>query len=266
MQAGFGLVCTNEHPLQQARILQQVFEYAGPGQWAYLGTVNKAFREVYKQCPSAERAGFNKLGEPVKVNACAHTTLYSEVFASLSRLQWAMATGLTLHINTKGVQRLAGRYADIETLVLLRELGMSWSAAVFKGASASRNKAKLHWLVNEQQCPMAEKDIPEVVRWKPPVIDAQPRQAEEVDIDWLQEHGGAAEQSTAHSAGGAQCCCCCCCFSAKPVTLSQREKGEKHVCRRACETTGWCCLGCFYGIGKCCWFMCQCVAALGQGL
>eukprot|EP00953_Heterococcus_sp_UTEX-ZZ885_P020343 11391-Heterococcus_DN1.PRE.1 len=185
MQAGVEqqTIRSNEHPLLHARILQQVLKYAGPGQWAFLGTVNKAFKEVYERCSSAERAGFNKLGEPVNVNAAPRMTLYSEVFASPSRLQWAMATGLTLHINTKGVQRLAGRCADIETLMLLRELGLSWTAAVFKGASASKDKAKLRWLVSEQQCPMAEKDIPEVIRWKPPAIDCQPRQAEEVDTD-----------------------------------------------------------------------------------
>jgi hypothetical protein len=254
----------NEHPLLHARILQRLLEYAGAGQWAYLGTVNRVWKEVYERCSSVERAGYNTQGEPVKVNAAPRMTLYSEVFASQSRLQWALATGLTLHSNTKGVQRLAGRHADIETLLLLRELGLSYTAAVFKESSASKDKAKLHWLVSEQQCPMAEKDVPEVAASKSPVIDAQPRQAEEVDADWLQEHGGAAEQSAA-AAAGAQCCCCCC-FSAKPVTLSQREKGEKHVCRRACEATGWCCLGCFYGIGRCCWFMCQCVAAFGQGL
>jgi hypothetical protein len=249
------------HPLLHARILQRLFEYAGAGGWAYLGTVSKAWTEFYESCASVERAGYNQQGESVQVNASPHMTLYSEVFASPSRLQWVVASGLTPHINTKGVQQLAGRYADIATLMLLRELGLPWTAAVFKGASASKDKAKLHWLVSEQQCPMAEKEkeLPEAVL----VIDTQPRLAEFVDTtaEWLQEHGGAAEQSAA-VAGGARCCCCPC-LNAEPLTLSQREKGEQYVCRRACEKTGVCCLMCWYGIGKCCWCICYFLAALG---
>jgi hypothetical protein len=129
-----------------------------------------------------------------KVFTCVprHTTC-AEVFASASRVKLAHTCGLQLSDPRARrpvqsgiiVQGQAGKYADVETLLVAHELGLPWSAPVLCGAAESGSLPKLQWSVNEQQCFMPYD-----------IIKFAARSGSSEMLDWLSQYSIEYKQST----------------------------------------------------------------------
>jgi hypothetical protein len=114
------------HPLRDAGILQQVFTFL-PGNWLFLGAVCSEWRAVYAGLKDFEVCTARLDDESKSVACGATTTLYSAAVASPPTAVLAGSCGILINEN---LQLIAGLYADIETAVVLRELGMPLSDIV----------------------------------------------------------------------------------------------------------------------------------------
>jgi hypothetical protein len=72
--------------------------------------------------------------------------------ASAARLKLAHENNLSFSAKRWKLQRIAGRYADIESLELAHSYGMPYSHHVIAGAAESGDTSKLKWLHIEQHC------------------------------------------------------------------------------------------------------------------
>eukprot|EP00953_Heterococcus_sp_UTEX-ZZ885_P009330 5509-Heterococcus_DN1.PRE.2 len=139
------------NPLKDAGILQQVFTYL-PGNWLFLGAVCSEWRVVYvgvadQQLRSIKR---NIRGEQKLVTCSARTTLFSAAVASSMTAVLTGSCGLPVNDN---LQRIAGWYADIETSIVLRELGMPLSELAVKAAATAERLDILQSWLSEPECP-----------------------------------------------------------------------------------------------------------------
>jgi hypothetical protein len=83
----------------------------------------------------------------------AHTTLYSAAVASPAAARSACECGLAAISMNVNLQLIAGLYADMQTMVALRELGMPLSETVIKATALSGRLHILQHLLSEQHCP-----------------------------------------------------------------------------------------------------------------
>jgi hypothetical protein len=165
-------------PLNSVGILQQIFEYAGAGQYLYLGAVSKAFRESYNATPEIKVESIDT-GELITVGRC--TTRLAAVFQSPSRLQLAHACGLQLNTTAKSSAALhciAGETADEHTLLEAIRLGLPKSVDVSSGAAGAPNLEKLKWMVNELHYPISEQ-----------TTEAAARCGSVAVLEWLKQQG-----------------------------------------------------------------------------
>jgi hypothetical protein len=165
-----------EDALDDDGILQQVLEFAGPGQWLYLAKVSRKWRDCYAAAVAARRPTFG----------CVTYTSCNAVFSSTANLQLACKHGFNVALNDKSqlppvpaglvqmrpshVQSSAGR-AKLDVLQAAFKLGMQCTGSVAYGAV--RDLAKLQWLYYNKKCPLksmplrgaAHAGVLEVVKW-----------------------------------------------------------------------------------------------------
>jgi hypothetical protein len=161
------------NPLDEAGILQRVLSCV-PGQWLFLAAVCTAWRDMYSQMAAMQmqKRFLSNMGEikTADVNCAPDTTLYSSVFGSPSRVNYAHAIGV--NCSTLRYQFAAGRHATVASLITAREVGMGYSLAVVKGVADSNTLPVMEFL-HAQGCPWneavpsiaAERGDLEMLRW-----------------------------------------------------------------------------------------------------
>jgi hypothetical protein len=142
-------------PLRDAGILQHVFAFL-PGSWLFLGTVCSEWKAVYAGVGGQEVCSFDEYGKKKLVNCGLKSTLYSAAVGSPATARLACEGGLQISTTKNSLQLIAGLHADIETLTVLRELGMPLSDTVVNAAALSGRVNVLQYLVKKQQCPVPE--------------------------------------------------------------------------------------------------------------
>jgi hypothetical protein len=165
------------NPLSEAGILERVLSYV-PGQWLFLAAVSSLWRDMYSQLAamkmqtrSCSNVGENKT---VDVTCAPHTTLYSTVFASSSRVKYAHASGVDC--STPRYQFAAGRHATVASLITASEVGMQYSVATMRGVADSSTLPVMQFL-HAQGCPWDEA-VPSIAAGK-----------SDLEMRWLCEHG-----------------------------------------------------------------------------
>jgi hypothetical protein len=138
------------NPLRNAVILKQLFTFL-PGHHLFLGGVCREWRAVYAGMADQEVRAFSLYDSTELVTYGSKTTLFSAAVASPARARLACECGL--EITEIDVQLIAGKYADIQTLAALRELGMPLSEHVAKAAAVSGRLTFLQHLLMDLQCP-----------------------------------------------------------------------------------------------------------------
>jgi hypothetical protein len=132
----------------EANILHKVLSYAGSGHYFFFAAVASNWRDAYSRVESHleyERALFQD--EPV---ACsARMTLYSSLFASPARVQFAHKS---VDCTAYSYRYAAGKHADSITLAASHELGMPFTAATLNGAAAVGALDKLQLLTAVLHC------------------------------------------------------------------------------------------------------------------
>eukprot|EP00953_Heterococcus_sp_UTEX-ZZ885_P003691 2507-Heterococcus_DN1.PRE.4 len=135
--------------LSDAAMMQQVFSFLPPGNWLILGAVCREWQAVYADQAEQQVYSFSIYSDFKLVACCSRTTLYSAAVASPAMAGLAHSCGLAICKNNK-LQAIAGRYADLDTLATLRELGMPLDDAVSHAAALSGRLHILPHLFSEQ--------------------------------------------------------------------------------------------------------------------
>jgi hypothetical protein len=142
------------NPLKDAGILQHVFTFL-PGHWIFLGAVCREWEAVYAGIGDCKVQCINVNGYSFHWQTCSpHTTLYSAAVASPATAELAYDCDLDFYDEDEHLQVMAGLHADVETLAVLRELGMPLTDTVVKAAALSGRLFMLQHLVRELQVPL----------------------------------------------------------------------------------------------------------------
>jgi hypothetical protein len=165
-RAGKRAVLSGNSPLLDVGILQRVCDFVGPGQHIFVAAVSTAFRAACGQVRSHTIRGLCHLTH-WEAEYSAKMTLSRNAFASLSCFKWALDCGLRRFVQgryTVGpfgevednefwrLQRIAGRFGDVDTLKVALQVGMPLSPDLICGTAQSGSLAKLLWLHQEQNC------------------------------------------------------------------------------------------------------------------
>jgi hypothetical protein len=138
-------------PLKDAGILQHVFKFL-PGHWLFLGAVCQEWQAVYASIEEQQLCSI-RLNVNQKFVACGpRSTACSAAVASPATARLSCVCGLEICTSMK-VQVIAGLRADVQTLTLLRELGMPLSDLLIKAVALSGRLDVLQHLESDQQCP-----------------------------------------------------------------------------------------------------------------
>ena len=135
--ADFDALCEREQ-------LQAVLAYVGSDQHLYTCGVNKAFRAHYHRKRSTAADAVKR----EKLSRCCNTSVEA-VFASPSSLRMAVDHGFNL--NSQDYAAEAGRYATIDTLEVVKQLGLVLNGDVCTGAARAGSLPTLRWLVEDQR-------------------------------------------------------------------------------------------------------------------
>jgi hypothetical protein len=145
--------------LQASFGTSQVF--VGFGHWLPLAAVSSGWLKAYKatikrpvyiqKILSSYDSSSNQLSFSEEVYDVRHTS-YSAVCEYLSSLTMAQQHGLDFGHDGWRLQRIAGRKASNEVLILAHNYGMPFSHQVMIGAIESGSINTLQWLHNEQGC------------------------------------------------------------------------------------------------------------------
>jgi hypothetical protein len=116
----------------EANILHKVLSYVGAGHYFFIAAVDSNWRDAYSRVDSHvehEKALF----QDATITCSARMTLYSSLFASLARLQYAHKS---VDCTACSYRYAAGKHADSTTVAAAHELGMPFTAATMNGAAA----------------------------------------------------------------------------------------------------------------------------------
>jgi hypothetical protein len=153
------------HPLLHDGILRNVLGCAEAGQFLFIVTVCKQWREQYNAMITARRQHLRSL---LRASRCANITTWNAAFASPERLQVALASGLVLaplaaRLKQRRMRPLSshffrmyrclGQSGSIAVLEQALELGVRLGAELCAGAAATGDLAKLKWLHCDKRCP-----------------------------------------------------------------------------------------------------------------
>jgi hypothetical protein len=123
--------------------LQHILMCAGPGGWIFLSPVSKLWNQCYGQI---DAAALQKLYP----GATIHTTAYGYALRSPSCLRWACEHGLQALFDIKLLQRRAGAWADVDTLLAAQELGLHVTDDYMEAAAARGRLPVLQLLYGPQ--------------------------------------------------------------------------------------------------------------------
>jgi hypothetical protein len=137
------------NPLKDAGILQHIFEFL-PGNWLFLGAVCCDWKPLYAGMEDCKVRTCSLNGRNKPAVCSAKPTLFSAAVASPTTA--ALAGSCRIPRN-EHLQLIVGWYADIETSVVLRELGMPLSELVVKAAATAGRLDILQRWLSEPQCP-----------------------------------------------------------------------------------------------------------------
>jgi hypothetical protein len=151
-----------DNVLSDASILRHIIGFVDFGYWLPVAAVNSSWHKAYSSSikvvkvhqllRTCDADRFDRSFIFFNRNYGARSTSYSAVCKSLSTLAMAQQHGLIFQLDDWRLQRIAGRTASIEVLVMAHEFGMPYSHQVLVGAAESGNINTLQWLHNEQGC------------------------------------------------------------------------------------------------------------------
>jgi hypothetical protein len=140
------------NPLRDAGILKRVFTFL-PGCWLFLGAVCREWKDVYAGIEESQQVRCYSLrGRNKFMTCCTKSTCYSAAVSSPAAARLAHESGLQVCTEEESLQLIAGLHADIETLALLRELGMPLSEILVEAVALSGRLSTLQHLVAEPGC------------------------------------------------------------------------------------------------------------------
>jgi hypothetical protein len=124
-----------DNPFRDAGILRNVFAFL-PGNWLFLGAVCREWEAVYAGMAAQRLCSF-RLNESNTFVICdSKTTFCSATVATPATIRLAVSCGLVISTNEQ-LQLIAGLHADIEILIVLRELGMLLHDTLFYAIALS---------------------------------------------------------------------------------------------------------------------------------
>jgi hypothetical protein len=184
MQSKKQSVAIFSYPVLHEGLLELTCGFVGTGEALYARAVNSSWKAYYDKLATASQQFHSK--KHVHLSIC---TSYQAVFASASRVRLAQHSDLQLHEENELLQECAGKYADIDTLLVAQELGLLLSPALMRGAAASKCLSKLEWLHTEQHCPLPDD-----------IAAAAARAGDVTMLRWLQESGCGLSEETSKAA------------------------------------------------------------------
>jgi Ankyrin repeats (3 copies) len=137
--------------LSDTAMIQQVLSFLPPGNWLVLGAVCREWQAVYADRADQQVCSFSIYYDSKLVACCSKTALYSAAVGSPAMARLAHSCGLALRKNDK-LQAIAGRYADLDTLAALHELGMPLDCIVIRAVAVSGRLNILQHLITEWNC------------------------------------------------------------------------------------------------------------------
>jgi hypothetical protein len=137
--------------LNQAEVLLQVLCSVGPGEWAFVALVAKAWRQAYLLVPAQEMVGRTLAGRKSPFLCVPQCTLFSAAVVSQARMRilqkdrWRLAS--------RHLQRAIGHWGSKAVISSSKAHGMPMSEWVCIGALHSCHSCRLEEFV-KQGCPL----------------------------------------------------------------------------------------------------------------
>jgi hypothetical protein len=143
----------NKNMLLYPDILRRVLSFVGLGQYAFIATVSRGWKQVYASVPRHQADGIDCDGMRKQIKCKPNMTLASAVFASVSRLKLACCYSRLYDKLTRfkfQLKFIAGRSADINVLQELTRYKRNCysSQSVACGAAEGGSLPKLTWLLS----------------------------------------------------------------------------------------------------------------------
>jgi hypothetical protein len=137
---------------QRCRHFEQVFSFL-PGNWLYLGAVCREWQALYAGMEDQQVCSFRDHNNQL-VTCSSKTTLYSAAVAlpETARMPVAVECGMRV-VPWFLLQRIAGLYADVQTIGALRGLGMQLGDDPVHAAARSGRLSILQHMLSEHKCP-----------------------------------------------------------------------------------------------------------------
>jgi hypothetical protein len=136
-----------EEALSNAGILHIIFTYEGAGRWLFTPPVCKLWKQCYEQLdPTPLHASYPQ--------ATIRLTAYGAVFRSPSRLHLACENGLQALFASDLLQRKAGAWCDVPTLLAAQQLGLQVTDSFVRYAAAAGRLDVLQLLHTDQGVPL----------------------------------------------------------------------------------------------------------------
>jgi hypothetical protein len=155
-----------------------VLSYVGPGHYLFVTPISNLWKEAYSALEQQQLTAYDekRSGKTENTITCvSQMTLYSSVFASLSRVRLAHESGLDY--TSEAYQLAAGRHADVATLAVAQDLGMQYTAKTMSGAAQCNKLAEVQYL-HSQGCP-----------WSPSLLSVAASSGYSELLRWCYGHG-----------------------------------------------------------------------------
>lgn len=141
---------------EQDGVLYRALVLVGPGEFLYVATVCRQFRDAYRRMHLNTRSRCC-----TRLRTDHQGTEYAAAVTSLSRFEIACESGLQLHFTETSLQTAVGRSADLSTIHAAFERGLPKSVCVMSGVQDSDSVDLLQWLVASHGY-----DLPQVAEGK----------------------------------------------------------------------------------------------------
>ncbi|KAG5189587.1 hypothetical protein JKP88DRAFT_267203, partial [Tribonema minus] len=139
--------CASSLVLHEDLIVANILHLLGPGEWLFVASISKHFRQSYEKYLEAQ-AGRTLI---------QHVTYVSRTFHTAPRLRLAIAAGLEL--SNGCLCEFAGRYGTEASLSLAREMGLPWTKTICTAAASSGRFKIALWLHIDKSCPWDVSEI-----------------------------------------------------------------------------------------------------------
>jgi hypothetical protein len=172
-------------PLLDPGILHMVLSYIGPGHCLFMAPVSKLWNGIYATLGSQQLTVAIEWWSESSINCGPQMTLFSSMFASPSRVNFAHDSGLDC--TSEAYQHAAGKHADIATLAAAHSLGMQYTSTTMAAAVRCNKLAEVHYLYSKG-CPWPTESCSP--------LGGAASSAEFALLRWCYEHGCPWEAST----------------------------------------------------------------------